>query len=286
MLIMESSPKAAYRGAELTPDALEILQAATQVLASVAPRSLDVLDGAVTLPQFRILAVLADFGRARSAQIAQALGIQASTVTRFTGRMVAADLRPGTMSQVTVTRRPWNSAPPGQDLVGQVTTWREQELARICHQLPLAERADACPRAAPVRGGRRSAITCSRCAEVKSEPWSMWKAPGMPHTCQPGHGLRQIACRNASAVVSADGAPRLTAYPATAREWSSSIRGGHGRPGRFDGVITHRSSRVWSACQISFGLAASRRCTRSNTSLYRLDPSCARMAVAGSGSHG
>ena len=91
MLIMESSPKAAYRGAELTPDALEILQAATQVLASVAPRSLDVLDGAVTLPQFRILAVLADFGRARSAQIAQALGIQASTVTRFTGRMVAAD---------------------------------------------------------------------------------------------------------------------------------------------------------------------------------------------------
>ena len=41
----------------------------------------------------------------------------------------------------------------------------------------------------------------------------------MPHTCQPGQGLRQIACRNASAVVSADGAPRLTAYPATAREW-------------------------------------------------------------------
>ena len=117
---------------------------------------------------------------------------------------------------------------------------------------------------------------------MKSEPWSTWNAPGMPHTCQPGQGLRQIACRNASAVVSADGAPRLTAYPATAREWSSSIRVSHGRPGRPDGVSTHRSSRVWSACQISFGLAASRRCTRSNTSLYRLEPSCASMAIAGS----
>ena len=117
---------------------------------------------------------------------------------------------------------------------------------------------------------------------MKSEPWSTWNAPGMPHTCQPGQGLRQIAWRNASAVVSADGAPRLTAYPATAREWSSSMMVSHGRPGWPDGVSTHRSSRVWSACQISFGLAASRRCTRSNTSLYRLDPSCARVAVAGS----
>jgi len=64
---MESPQKAVYREVELAPDALEILQAATRVLAGVALQSLDVLDGAVTLPQFRILAVLADFGRTRSA---------------------------------------------------------------------------------------------------------------------------------------------------------------------------------------------------------------------------
>ena len=87
-------------------------------------------------------------------------------------------------------------------------------------------------------------MTCSRCAEVKSDPWSTWNAPGMPHTCQSGCGLRQIASRNASAVVSADGAPRLTAYPTTAREWSSSIRVGQGRAGLPDGVTTHRSRRV------------------------------------------
>src|ERR1700761_2134044 len=46
----------------LAPGAAEVLQAATRLLAGVALRSLDVLDAAVTLPQFRLLAVLADLG--------------------------------------------------------------------------------------------------------------------------------------------------------------------------------------------------------------------------------
>jgi DNA-binding MarR family transcriptional regulator len=138
---MECSRKAAYQGVELAPDALEILQAATQVLAGVALRSLDVVDGAVTLPQFRILAVLADFGRARSTQIAQALGIEASAETRFADRMVAAgyvsrDDEPAHSDAVTL-----ELSAPGEDLVGQVTARREQELERIFHQLPLMERA-------------------------------------------------------------------------------------------------------------------------------------------------
>ena len=87
---MGSSSRAAQGGAELAPDTLGILQAATRVLAGVALRSLDVLDGAVTLPQFRMLAVLADLGRARSVLVARALGLEASTVTRLADRMVAA----------------------------------------------------------------------------------------------------------------------------------------------------------------------------------------------------
>ena len=60
------------------------------MLTGVALRSLDVLDGVVTLAQFRLLAVLADLGRARSAQVARALGLDASTVTRLADRLVAA----------------------------------------------------------------------------------------------------------------------------------------------------------------------------------------------------
>ena len=137
---MDSSPEVAHSDPELAPDALETLQAATRVLAGVALRSLDALAGAVTLPQFRILAVLADFGHARSAQVAQALGIDTPTVTRFADRMAAAGYisrraEPGGRDAMVL-----ELSPPGEALVGQVAAWREQELARIFRQLPLAER--------------------------------------------------------------------------------------------------------------------------------------------------
>ena len=133
---MGSSSRAAHSGTELAPDTLETLQAATRVLAGVALRSVDVLGGAVTLPQFRMLAVLADLGRARSAQVARALGLDASTVTRLADRMVAAGYvsrgsEPGHRGVVTL-----ELTAAGKDLVDQVAAWREQELARIYRQLP------------------------------------------------------------------------------------------------------------------------------------------------------
>jgi DNA-binding MarR family transcriptional regulator len=44
----------------------------------------------VTLPQFRLLAVLADLGPVPSGRAARTLGLDPSTVTRLAGRMVAA----------------------------------------------------------------------------------------------------------------------------------------------------------------------------------------------------
>jgi len=125
---------------ELPPEAMDILQAATRVLAGVALRSLDVLGGTVTLAQFRMLAVLADLGRARSVQVARALGLEASTVTRLADRLVAAGhvIRgsdPGHRSVVTL-----ELTATGRRLVSQVAEWREQELARILGQLPAVGR--------------------------------------------------------------------------------------------------------------------------------------------------
>ena len=83
-----------------------------------------------------MLAVLADLGRARSAQVARALGLDASTVTRLADRMVAAGYvsrgsEPGHRGVVTL-----ELTAAGKDLVDQVAAWREQELARIYRQLP------------------------------------------------------------------------------------------------------------------------------------------------------
>jgi DNA-binding MarR family transcriptional regulator len=126
---------------ELAPQTVETLQAATRVLAGVALRSLEVLDGAVTLPQFRMLAVLADLGRARSGQVARALGLEASTVTRLAGRLVrdgyvVRGREPAHRGVVTL-----ELTAAGWDLVSQVAAWRERELARILHQIPPAGRA-------------------------------------------------------------------------------------------------------------------------------------------------
>src|ERR1700744_2617493 len=83
-------PSKDEEGPELESGTAEVLQAATRVLAGVALRSLDVLDSAVTLPQFRLLAVLADLGPVPSGRAARALGLDPSTVSRLADRMVGA----------------------------------------------------------------------------------------------------------------------------------------------------------------------------------------------------
>jgi DNA-binding MarR family transcriptional regulator len=127
-------------GPGLAPGTAEVLQAATRMLAGVALRSLDVLDAAVTLPQFRLLAVLADLGPVPSGQAARALGLGPSTVTRLADRMVAAGhAARGTdpRHRGVVTLR---LTPSGQDLVAAADAWRHRELARIMARLAPADR--------------------------------------------------------------------------------------------------------------------------------------------------
>jgi DNA-binding MarR family transcriptional regulator len=119
---------------------VEALQALTRVLTAVALRSLDVLDGAVSLAQFRMLTVLADLGRVRSARVARALGLDASTVTRLADRLVSAGhvargTDPRHRSVVTL-----ELTPSGQQLVSKVAARRRRELSRIMDTLPPASR--------------------------------------------------------------------------------------------------------------------------------------------------
>jgi DNA-binding MarR family transcriptional regulator len=128
-------------GPGLAPGAAEVLQAATRVLAGVALRSLDVLDSAVTLPQFRLLAVLADLGPVASGRAARTLGLDPSTVTRLADRMVAAGhVARGTDPQHRGVVALELTA-SGRDLVAAADAWRRQELARILARLVPAEQA-------------------------------------------------------------------------------------------------------------------------------------------------
>lgn len=129
------------RTPELSLEAAEILQAATRMLVGVALRSLDSLDTTVTLPQFRLLATLADRGRTPSGQAARALGLDPSTVTRLADRMVAAghvvrgrDPRHRGMVTLELTGS-------GRDLVSSAAAWRRRELARVMARLTPRDQA-------------------------------------------------------------------------------------------------------------------------------------------------
>lgn len=123
---------------ELAPVTAAVLQAATRVLAGVALRSLDILKDAVTLPQFRLLAVL-DQGPVPTGQAARTLGLDRSTVTRLADRMVAAGYvaRGGDPQHRGVVTLELTAS--GRELVAAANAWRQGELARIIGRLLPAE---------------------------------------------------------------------------------------------------------------------------------------------------
>jgi DNA-binding MarR family transcriptional regulator len=134
---MESSAPAIADLAGPPPEVVETFQVATRVLVGLALRSMDVLNGAVTLPQFRMLAVLDDLGTARSSRVAAALGLKPSAVTRLAERMVAAGYvirgsEPANRSVVTLTL-----TPSGRQIVAKGLDWRRSELRRVLGQLDL-----------------------------------------------------------------------------------------------------------------------------------------------------
>jgi DNA-binding MarR family transcriptional regulator len=142
----------ARRRAEPAEELVEVLQAATRVLVGIALRSIDTPGGigtpgdAVSLPQFRVLAVLADIGPTRSGRMARALGLEPSTVTRLADRLVASghvtrEGDPAHRGVVTLAL-----TPAGHEVVRAVARWRRQELSRIAAQISPGDR-DAAVRA-------------------------------------------------------------------------------------------------------------------------------------------
>jgi DNA-binding MarR family transcriptional regulator len=122
-------------------DELIAFEVATRDLVGVALRSMELLDGEVSLPQYRLLRVLQDAGRSTSTQVAQALGLVGSSVTRLGDRLHASGhlvrgADPSNRSVVTL-----ELTDKGSKLVKQVAARRRRELSRVLDRLDPAERA-------------------------------------------------------------------------------------------------------------------------------------------------
>ena len=113
---------------------------ASRVLVGVAARSLSGYEDEVSLQQYRALVVLASRGPQRPADLAEALGIEPSTVTRLCDRLVEKRLisrRRETddrrVVRLDLTKR-------GGRLIDAVTDRRRQEIAHILAAVSTRQR--------------------------------------------------------------------------------------------------------------------------------------------------
>ena len=120
--------------------ALELM---TRALVGLTLQSLRVLDGEVSVAQFRLLLVLSGLGRVPSSRLASELGMTASSVTRLADRMEAAGLLargtdPRSRSIVTL-----EVTAAGIDLVARVVEQRHVLLAAVLDRMDPGEREAA-----------------------------------------------------------------------------------------------------------------------------------------------
>ncbi|KQC35724.1 MarR family winged helix-turn-helix transcriptional regulator [Frankia sp. ACN1ag] len=116
---------------ESVDEVTDAVLTASRLLVAVSARSLTAVGEDVTLPQFRMLVVLASRGTLRAGDLADHLAVHPSTATRMADRLVAAGLidrlgNPDNRREVIVTL-----TATGRQLVEDVTRRRRTEIAAI-----------------------------------------------------------------------------------------------------------------------------------------------------------
>lgn len=113
---------------------------ASRLLVAVSARSLAAIEERVTLPQFRMLVVLANHGGMKLATLAGHLAVNPSTAMRMADRLATAGLidrhaNPATRREIVL-----RLTESGRRIVDEVTARRREEIATIVARMPSAER--------------------------------------------------------------------------------------------------------------------------------------------------
>lgn len=112
---------------------------ASRALLGVIARSLAPVMDTVTLPQFRVLVVLSNFGPLRMGELALHLGANQSSFSRFADRMVTGGLI--SRSASTESRREViiSLTPEGSRVYSDVTLARRREISEVLGRLSTSE---------------------------------------------------------------------------------------------------------------------------------------------------
>jgi DNA-binding MarR family transcriptional regulator len=135
------TPQPGAPASDLT-NVVDALVSTSRVLVALTARSLGQLDVEITLPQFRMLVVLASHGPQRTVDLAVELGVQSSTVTRTGDRLVRKGMVRRAQRAGGDRRVAWIVlTEPGKELVGEVMRRRRSELARLTGTIDIPQPA-------------------------------------------------------------------------------------------------------------------------------------------------
>jgi DNA-binding MarR family transcriptional regulator len=137
---------------------------ASRLLIAISVRSLNVVPARVTVPQFRMLVVLATHGETKVVALAEDLGVNPSTAMRMAERLGAAGLIDRRVNPVSRREVLLRLTSEGRRVVDDVTARRRGEIAVIVARLSPAQRTDliAALTAFTEAGGEPSVVDTGR----------------------------------------------------------------------------------------------------------------------------
>jgi DNA-binding MarR family transcriptional regulator len=113
---------------------------ASRLLVAISARSLTAVEEQVTLPQFRMLTVLATHGETKLVTLAGRLAVNSSTAMRMADRLTAAGLIDRQVNPANRREIALRLTEPGRRIVDDVTAHRRGEIAAIVTRMPPDKR--------------------------------------------------------------------------------------------------------------------------------------------------
>src|SRR5436305_10907898 len=124
---------------------VEAVRLASRVLVTVTAQSFASVEDRVTLPQFRILVILASRGPQNLRSVAQGLGVNPSAATRLCDKLVSAGLIHRTDDPADRRNLVLRLTTDGHQLVQSVIDQRSTAIAAVLAKMPPRLRDDLLP---------------------------------------------------------------------------------------------------------------------------------------------
>ena len=124
---------------------IDAVMVASRALVAVAAQSVASVEGRVTLPQLRVLVMIASRGPQNLASVAAGLGVHASNGTRMCDKLVSAGLLHRSDDPTDRRNLILQLTPSGQELVQSMTEHRRTAIANVLAKMPAQLRSDLIP---------------------------------------------------------------------------------------------------------------------------------------------